>query len=164
MCYITNIIISKKSLLILIFFIFFIFPKIVYSGDILVGNIYEGEITNFKNKKINISLPPGKWKATKSEKAERQWWDAELINTEKARFRNPVIPNCKLILKIEASYIYGFHGSLLEALFGLGDQWSAAPHGWKKMQKKYYLKGLIEEIRRQFIVSVNVKTDGCILA
>ena len=65
MCYITNIIISKKSLLILIFFIFFIFPKIVYSGDILVGNIYEGEITNFKNKKINISLPPGKWKATK---------------------------------------------------------------------------------------------------
>tara|TARA_X000001036_G_C20644152_1_gene792335 strand:- start:582 stop:1598 length:1017 start_codon:yes stop_codon:yes gene_type:complete len=82
MCYITNIIISKKSLLILIFFIFFIFPKIVYSGDILVGNIYEGEITNFKNKKINISLPPGKWKATKSEKAERQWWDAELINTE----------------------------------------------------------------------------------
>ena len=37
-----------------------------------------------------------------------------LMGVEKARFRNPVIPNCKLILKIEAIRSHGGYGSTKE--------------------------------------------------
>ena len=35
-----------------------------------------------------------------------------LMGVEKARFRNPVIPDCKLILKIEAIDLMGEYGSI----------------------------------------------------
>jgi len=61
-------------------FLFIVFPFQIFSQEIVVGNIYESQIVNFMNKKINIPLPPGKWKAEKSSKSERQWWDAHLVN------------------------------------------------------------------------------------
>tara|TARA_X000001036_G_C20618764_1_gene782130 strand:+ start:172 stop:1410 length:1239 start_codon:yes stop_codon:yes gene_type:complete len=47
-----------------------------------VGDVLEGQITNFKNKGVNIPLPPGKWNVDKSEKGERVWWDITLYNYE----------------------------------------------------------------------------------
>ncbi len=64
-------------------FLLIIFPFQIFSQEIVVGNIYESQITNFKNKKLNVPLPPGKWKATESEKGGmnwKLWWKATLIN------------------------------------------------------------------------------------
>ena len=58
-------------------FLFLSFSAQLFSEEITVGKSYENQIHNFKNKKINIPLPPGKWEVTESNKGD--------INSEETR-------------------------------------------------------------------------------
>lgn len=63
-------------------FLFTFFSISTYAQEVSVGDVLQGQITNFKNKDVNIPLPPGKWIVDKSEKGERVWWDIILYNYE----------------------------------------------------------------------------------
>ena len=69
-------------------FLFTFFSISTQAQQVSVGDVLEGQITNFKNKGVNIPLPPGKWNVDKSErhdskttnKGQKYWWNIKLYN------------------------------------------------------------------------------------